>query len=363
METPRIRKGYLRIVCIVLTLFLITGPFSSDAFATRHDSLLNQPSTAIAAPPVLLQVGTAGTSTIYANNTSAMTNTPSPSQTLYAHQETTTIAGSTFNLLKLSSADASGTTIQVDAGSTGRILFAKFVYSLAGVGSIPSSTWTFYYRAWRGSSVTAHCDVDISILIANGTTRQTMATAVASSANLPGSSPPTSSGTYSWSAYNVIDQTDFLEIDYYANVTQAKSGRYVFLRIDDSTLALVDQTSSVNVYLPLTYDYVLQANNTSTNSWQIRLNRYSDSGISRLQNCTIYFHNSTGGNTKQIEVDNGAYISQTGSWCGLGSSTTTYIAMTVQTSSTGNSFINAYLEIWLPATTTYIQYIISFAVS
>jgi hypothetical protein len=62
----------------VITLFLIIGPFGSDAFAATHDSLLNQPSTTIAAPPVLLQAGTAGASTIYANNTSAKVNVAAP---------------------------------------------------------------------------------------------------------------------------------------------------------------------------------------------------------------------------------------------------------------------------------------------
>jgi hypothetical protein len=126
------------------------------------------------------------------------------------------------------------------------------------------------------------------------------------------------------------------------------------------------QTSDHNwqvIELPDAYDYVLRANNTGTDSWQIRLKEYSDSGISRLQNCTIYFHNSTGANISQIEVENGAYVIQTGSWCGLSSSTTTYIAMTVQTNSTGTSYINAYLEIRLPATTTYTRYIISFVVA
>jgi hypothetical protein len=71
METHRIWKRYSQSVCAVITLFLITGLFGPDVFAATHDSLLNQPSTTIAAPPVLLQAGAVGTSTIYANSTSA----------------------------------------------------------------------------------------------------------------------------------------------------------------------------------------------------------------------------------------------------------------------------------------------------
>ena len=113
---------------------------------------------------------------------------------------------------------------------------------------------------------------------------------------------------------------------------------------------------------PVDYDYVLRANNTVTDTWQVRLKAYSDSSINRLQNCTIYFHNSTGGNISQLRIENGAYTTQTGPWCGLGSSATTYIAMVVQTNSTGTSYINAYLEICILATTTYARYIITFVV-
>jgi len=78
METHRIRERHSQVVCIVITLFLIIGLFGSDVFAATHDSLLNQPSTTIAAPPVLLQAGTAGASTIYANSTSAKVTISAP---------------------------------------------------------------------------------------------------------------------------------------------------------------------------------------------------------------------------------------------------------------------------------------------
>ncbi len=78
METHRIQKRYSQIVCIVITLFLIIGLFGSDVFAATHDSLLNQPSTTIVAPPVLLQAGTAAASTIYANSTNAKVTISAP---------------------------------------------------------------------------------------------------------------------------------------------------------------------------------------------------------------------------------------------------------------------------------------------
>ena len=172
--------------------------------------------------------------------------TTSPSQTLYAHQETTTIGGSTYYQLKNSIADASGTRLRVSAGTTGRKLMGSFVYPLTGISSIPASTWAIYYRAYCDSSVTAHCDVNVSIIMANGAPRSSLATGAAVSSNL-GSSYSTLTGTLSWANYSVVQQTDYLEIDYYINVTHANSGSYVYLRIDDNTLALADQTRAANI--------------------------------------------------------------------------------------------------------------------
>jgi len=86
-----------------------------------------------------------------------------------------------------------------------------------------------------------HLDIDILVLQSNGTIRTTIATNVANSGDLT-STPTTLSGTYSWSAYTVVDQTDYLEIDYYVDVTVATSGVTAYLRIDDSSLPVADQT-------------------------------------------------------------------------------------------------------------------------
>jgi hypothetical protein len=176
-------------------------------------------------------------------------------QTLYAHQETTTINGdNSYRTLKLTSADATGTTRDRPADSNGRVLMRRFVYPLTGVSTIPASTWTIYYRASRDSGVTAHCDVDILIRRSGGQVRGSIiASDVANSANIPSTSFSTLSGTYSWSSYTVVDQTDYLEIDYYIHVTTSSSGRSVHLRYDDNTLALADQTQVTNVNLPSQY--------------------------------------------------------------------------------------------------------------
>jgi hypothetical protein len=109
-----------------------------------------------------------------------------------------------------------------------------------------------------------------------------------------------------------------------------------------------------------TFNYVLRVNNTKTDSWQIRLKKYSDSNINRLQSCTIYFHNTSDGTSRQIYIEDGSYTNQTGPWYDLGDSETIYIAMTVEATSTGTSYVRTYLEILIPDKTTYAQYVLTF---
>ncbi len=76
--------------------------------------------------------------------------TGSSAQTLYAHQETTNIAGTNYNNFLVTSADASGTSLTASMANS-RSLLGKSVYSLRGITSIPASTWTLSYDAWRDS--------------------------------------------------------------------------------------------------------------------------------------------------------------------------------------------------------------------
>ena len=106
-----------------------------------------------------------------------------------------------------------------------------------------------------------HIDVDISILKSDGTIRTSIATIAANSADLT-QTPTTLSGTYNWAAYLVVNQTDFLEIDYYVDVAFGTSGVSAYLRIDDSALPLDDQTRIINVMLP--YEQTVEVELTGT---------------------------------------------------------------------------------------------------
>lgn len=75
-----------------------------------------------------------------------------PSTALYAHQETKQINGTNYYSLLSTSADTSGLTLNASM-SAPRTLFARFVYPLQGVSTIPASIWTTYYRAWEDATI------------------------------------------------------------------------------------------------------------------------------------------------------------------------------------------------------------------
>ena len=172
-------------------------------------------------------------------------------KTLYAHQEQVSVAGVLYYLLKLDGADTTGLTLSTPIAKTGRKLWGQFVYSLEGISSIQPGTWTIYYRAYTEGG-TVHADVDILIRQSDGTIRSTIATNVADSPNL-GTSWSTVSGTYSWASYTVVNQTDYLEIDFYADVAVKAGGKKAHLQVDDSTLAISDQTRVTNIVFPSEY--------------------------------------------------------------------------------------------------------------
>jgi hypothetical protein len=113
----------------------------------------------------------------------------------------------------------------------------------------------------------------------------------------------------------------------------------------------------------MTLDCLLRVNNTVTDSWQIRLMQFSGSNIGRLQTCSIYFRNSSDETSNQIVIDNGSYTQTAGPWYDLEGLETTYIAMTVQANSTGTTDIHTFLEIRVPSTTIYCQYMIAFTIT
>ena len=104
-------------------------------------------------------------------------------QALYAHQEVTTIAGSTYNIQRPESADMPGISLFASMAVTGRQLWGRFVYPLSGLGSIPASTWTGIYRVWRDPDPSIAYDSVGSGHNGDGTSNVTWSHVVGSGAN------------------------------------------------------------------------------------------------------------------------------------------------------------------------------------
>jgi hypothetical protein len=133
----------------------------------------------------------------------------------------------------------------------------------------------------------------------------------------------------------------------------------VYLTIDPSpSLSLSSEEAAKR-----SYDYVLKIYSTVTNPLQIRLKKYSESNINRLLECTLYFHNSSDGNSDQIRIQNGTYTQTTGNWYNLAPSQSIFIAVWARVNSTSLTNIYTYLEVEAPNTTTYTQYIIEFDIN
>lgn len=130
---------------------------------------------------------------------------------------------------------------------------AKLLYPLIGIDTIPAAFWSVYYRGYVGTNgdfpkndSDVCFNIDILIRQADGSIRATIDTGVAPGWVEKGQSNTwlTFSGTYNFPGYSVVDDSDYLEIDF--NVT-SKSGPnpgegWVMLSIDDSTLEEYDQT-------------------------------------------------------------------------------------------------------------------------
>jgi hypothetical protein len=178
---------------------------------------------------------------------------------LTAHSETTLVSGTKYYRLKEGTgADGVAATMssEIPEKATGRWLLynesdtsrpAKYVYPLKGIEEIPASTWTIYYRAqaigdWpRNPSIS----VDIVIRKADGTIRQTIATNVAQAQITDRDTWQTIFATYSFAGYTVVNDTDYLEIQYYGNAITPgprHGSGYIRLLIDDNSLPGNDQT-------------------------------------------------------------------------------------------------------------------------
>ncbi len=136
----------------------------------------------------------------------------------------------------------------------------QVTHKKSGGSDFVSLDWIPVEVIYVTGSATGHIDVDVKVLQANGQTRATLATNVAASANL-GYTPATRSATYQSAAYTVVSQTDYLEVDYYIDVSAAGAVA-AHLRLDDTSLSDSEQTRITGV--AFSNAYALDIENTYT---------------------------------------------------------------------------------------------------
>ena len=243
------------------------GNFTAQQYGSDsvYDTLTEAASGTTLAPTYPTNYTNIGLTTLISGNTAKLTVNDGAymtlgsygdlplNQILYAHQESSPLNG--YYSLKLGSADQTGQTLSINGRTLGRQLIGSFTYQLSGISTIPASAGIIYYRAMRGSSVAGYCDADIVIRQSNGNLRATLATRTANTgAGSLTTSWATLSGSYSTGTYTVVDQTDYLEVDFYVDVTtRNNNNNQISLRIDDNSLPLNSQTRIADINLPTVY--------------------------------------------------------------------------------------------------------------
>jgi hypothetical protein len=184
---------------------------------------------------------------------------------LVPHSENVTLSGTRYyEMAEAAPADGAATPFQEEFGNgeSGRKILvnsevngrpARHIFPLIGIEEIPASDWTVYYRCLASgdgqfpqSDGDVRFNIDILVRKADGTIRTTIASGVAAAyiGASEGETWLTKSANYTFPGYTVVDENDYLEIDYYGQTTQGPGGDsgLMELIVDDDTLPMADQT-------------------------------------------------------------------------------------------------------------------------
>ncbi|MBN1161554.1 MAG: hypothetical protein JXA17_06390 [Dehalococcoidales bacterium] len=128
---------------------------------------------------------------------------------------------------------------------------AKFIYPLVGIDQIPAANWTVTYRCkvsdgfMTAAGDRVYLNIDIKIMTEDGAVRTTINGVPAAEVWFDRDQLGTwitVSGNFIFPEYTVLDENDYLEIDFYAETKDKVNAGYIQIDIDDSTLPIADQT-------------------------------------------------------------------------------------------------------------------------
>jgi len=128
---------------------------------------------------------------------------------------------------------------------------AQFIYPLVGIDQIPAATWTINYRCYLSPGfLTAvndrfYLNIDIKIMSADGAVRATINGSPAAEVTFNRDQLGTwltVSSNYIFSDYTVVDENDYLVIEFYGETKEKINSGYVLIDIDNDELPIADQT-------------------------------------------------------------------------------------------------------------------------
>jgi hypothetical protein len=400
MKTHCEWKRCRHVVCLVLTLFLIIGLFGSDVFATTHYSLMNQPSTTISAPPIILQSGSVGNSIIYTNNTSARTSVAAPlSGDGWGAWSDELLVNPGFEMGNLSGWTAMGpaaTSVGVfnatsggdsytqknlrigsygvctrdtpgtndDSGVWQNVSVGGYAYAIDGGNAVINASGWLYPSEWTWDDcaliVRFYNSAGGFISAWNTTGEYGSGTAYYPKAWMLGSgySHFTQGQLKQFGCYNYTTPVGTRTVGIQLGMGEHKdAASYCGGQADEASIKI--RTKNMPIY-----DYVLRAVNQVTNAWNVSLQVSDSSNVYRLSNATISFHDGTSSN--QITIRDGSITQPQGSLYNLpgGVGSTAYISISnLLANATGISYLFTYLQITTPNTTTYALYTITFEIT
>jgi hypothetical protein len=181
---------------------------------------------------------------------------------LTAHTEKVNPGGTNFHMLKgwtpADGAALTETTYGISGNETGRWLLhdsadasqnATYLYPLSGINKIAAANWTVHYHGradgWAAESLAnASLSIDILIREADGSIREILAANIAGAYFSTSNNWTDISASYSFPGYTVVNNTDYLEVDFYGNSENSgpDGTSHLSLMIDDRSLPESGQT-------------------------------------------------------------------------------------------------------------------------
>ncbi|OLD12416.1 MAG: hypothetical protein AUI50_04630 [Crenarchaeota archaeon 13_1_40CM_2_52_14] len=337
-----LRLRILQLRLMVALFFIVILVSSVNASASYR--LTGSITTTTSSPNVIFQSGNAATSTIFAAGTSARVTTPT-SPIIYYPISYNIVTGTYSSGTVPGSVNVTDSNYFVTASSTGanpKIAVTEFTFSTSS-----TTPHQLNFTIVEQYSVSAAA---VTIQVYNYTA---------------GAYPSSGQGylTYTSSSTAGTDETQTLIIttnpQFYTSAGQVK----IMITASRNGAGFNQNFNLVRLYYFLeTYDYVLKIVNQQTTSYSIRLNSttFSQSNIGRQSNFTAWIHDP---GSLQLQIITGSPAVRTGAFYTLSSMATAYLAIRVTTSAPGLSTIDCFLQVYVPGTSTHLDYRLTFKIA